>query len=350
MSALIDGSPRPLTHALSTWRATDPPGVLPHLARVLDAQTGATEYEAELDVHMLAVDATSYRSLRERSGGHPEAIATAIAEIVGERGKLQNPWTGSGGVLVGSVRAVGSSYAGSELHVGELVMPLASLIAVPLRLDAVGSVNPENPHVPVSGRAIVTGRMACVRVPDDLPQDVALAAFDVYPAASYVREMAGSGTHVLIFGGGHAGLLATAAARESVGDTGLVTVVDRSSTALGRAVAIDPDATAIEADVTDAVGVATALAERGLPPADLTLLCTTATGAEGAAIVATGARGTIIFFSTATTFAAAALGADAVGSRASLVIPNGLTEDRGEYAFELLRRAPRLREFFEADP
>jgi len=347
MSALIDGSRTPLTHALSTWRAVEPPGVLPHLARVLDAQTGATEYEAEIDVRVLAIDATSYQAIRARSDADPGRIARTIAEIVAERGKLQNPWTGSGGVLMGDVRGVGSSYAGSGLEAGQRVMPLASLIAVPLRLDAVGPVDPASPHVPVRGRAIVTGRMLCVRVPDDLAADAALSAFDVYPAASYVREMAGAGTHVLILGAGHAGLLSIAAAREAVGDSGLITVVDRSPSALGHANVIDPHAATIEADVTDAVGVAAALAERGLRPADLTLLCTTAPAAEGTAIVTTADSGTIIFFSTATSFAAAALGADAVGSQVKLVIPNGLTEDRGEYAFELLRRYPRLREIFE---
>ena len=57
-------------------------------------------------------------------------------------------------------------------------------------------------------------------------------------------------------------------------------------------------------------------------------------------------RGTIVFFSTATRFAAAALRADAVGSQAQLIIPNGLTEDRGEFALELLRAVAPLRVAF----
>jgi L-erythro-3,5-diaminohexanoate dehydrogenase len=348
MGTLTDAARAPLDNALSTWRVLDPPGALPHLARALDADSGASDYEAEIDVQLLAVDATSYQEIRRRCDGDPDRIARTIAEIVDERGKLQNPWTGSGGVVMGRVREVGRSYSASNLHVGEAVMPLASLIAIPLRLDSVGPVNPDSPHVPASGRAIVTGRMLCVRAPEDLPAPVALTAFDVYPAASYVREMASSGMHVLVFGAGHAGLLAIAGAREAVGDDGLVSVIDRSPRALQRAQLVDPEVTAIEADVTDAVGAALELAERGLPSADLSLLCTTAAGAEGTALLTTADRGTIIFFSTATSFAAAALGADAIGSHARLVIPNGLTEDRGEYAFELLRGHPVLRELLGA--
>lgn len=350
MGAVIDAVRPPLAQSLSTWRALEPPGVLPHLAHVLDAETGATDREAEIDVQLLAIDATSYEAIRGRSDGDANRMATMIREIVAEHGKLQNPWTGSGGVLMGCLHHVGHRCHIPELRVGELVMPLASLIAIPLRLHSVGPVNPSSPHVPVLGRAIVTGGMLCVRVPDDLPHQVALTAFDVYPVASYVRELAEPGMHLLVLGAGHAGLLAAAAARDVLGERGLVTLVDRSPAALRRAEAVDPGATLIEADVTDAVAAAGALSERSLPPADLTLLCTTVAGAEGAAMLATADRGTILFFSTATSFAAAALGADAVGSHARLIIPNGLTDDAGEYAFELLRRHPVLRELFAATP
>jgi L-erythro-3,5-diaminohexanoate dehydrogenase len=315
---------------------------------VLDAASAATELEAEIDVDLLAVDATSYHAICDRSAGDPDRIARTISEIVAERGKLQNPWTGSGGVLMGRVKRTGDAYRIGDLRPGEQVMPLASLIAVPLRLSSVGPVDPQSAHVPVTGRAIVTARMFCVRVPADLSTRAALTAFDVYPAASHVREMAGPAMHVLILGTGHAGLLALVAAREAIGADGMVTAVDRSPAALERVRTVDASVATIEADITDAVATATALSERGLPPADLTLLCATVPGGEGTAIVTTADRGAILFFSTATSFPAAALGADAAGSHARLVIPNGLTDDRGEYSFSLLRRHRALREIFDS--
>lgn len=343
---LTDAAQARLEQTLSTWRVIEPPGVLPHLASVLDAGTGASDFEAEIEVQLLSVDATSYQAIRERSDADPRRMADTIVEIVAKRGKLQNPWTGSGGVLMGRVIRVGGSYGG-HIREGDQVMPLASLIAIPLELSSVGPVNPASPHVPAYGRAIVTPRMSCIRVPDDLPTIAALTAFDVFPAASYAREMAAPGMHVLVLGAGHAGLLAIAAARDATGEGGMVTALDVSPAALRRAARVDPDAALIEADVTNPAQAVGALTERGLPPADLTLLCTTVRGAEGTAMLGTADRGTVLFFSTATSFAAAALGADAVGSHAKLVIPNGLTDDRGEVAFDLLRRRPVLRDLFE---
>jgi L-erythro-3,5-diaminohexanoate dehydrogenase len=104
-----------------------------------------------------------------------------------------------------------------------------------------------------------------------------------------------------------------------------------------------PATATVLADATDPVGTLAALGAQGLPRADLTLVCTSVRGCEGTAILATDEAGAVLFFSTATSFPAAALGADSVSSRTRLVIPNGYTEDRGSYALDLLRRDPALR-------
>jgi L-erythro-3,5-diaminohexanoate dehydrogenase len=345
--ARIDGADAE-ARRLGIHRSIAPVGALPHIADVLDPGKPANEHEILLDVETLAVDATSFRAIRDHSDGDPERMAETIAEIVAEHGKLQNPWTGSGGVLLGRVRSAGASAATPGLAAGDAVVPLASLIAIPLALDDVGPVDPAVPQVPVRGRAIVTGAMFCARVPDDLPRAIALTAFDVYPAASHVRDLAAPGARVLVLGAGHGGLLALAAAREAVGPEGTVATVDVSPRALAHARAIDPAVLAVEADVTDPLAVTRALDACGAGRADLTVLCTSVRGAEGTALLASAPRATVVFFSTATRFAAAALGADAVGAQPRLLIPCGLTDDRGEYALTLLRTSPALRAAFAA--
>jgi L-erythro-3,5-diaminohexanoate dehydrogenase len=152
---------------------------------------------------------------------------------------------------------------------------------------------------------------------------------------------------VLVLGAGHAGLIAAAAAHEAVGPGGHVTALDASEAALARMAAAQPGTTTIHGDATDTAAVLRELGRRDLPRADVTLVCTSAPACEGTAILATDEAGVVLFFSTATSFPAAALGADAVSSRTRLVIPNGYTEDRGDYALDLLRRAPALRDAFE---
>lgn len=327
------------------WRSILPAGALPHLADRLDSDADANEYEAEVEVELLNLDAVSHRQLARAHGR--DGVAAAVLEIVARRGKMQNPATGSGGVLLGRLSRVGARRGAGE-DLGKRVVPLASLISTPLRLARAGPVG-EGPQFPVEGRAIVTGRMSYALVPDDLPLAVVLTAIDVYPAASHTRAHARKGDHVVILGGGHAGLCAAVAAREGVGTAGRVTVIDTSKDALDLARRVDPAATVLEADATDASGLALAFVERGLPPGDLTLLCTTAPGCEGSALLLTSPDGTVLFFSTATSFAAAGLGADSLSSCARLEIPNGFTADRGSYLFDLIRRSRELRLALEGD-
>ena len=148
---------------LGVGRALEPPGALPHIARVLDAAAPIVPEEAELAVEALNVDATSYGVIRERCDGDAARMADCIAAIVHEHGKLQNPWTGSGGILAGRVTAVGERHWDPGLRPGDRVVPLASLIAIPLELEAVGPVSPVSPQVPVRGRASCAWRMSVRR-------------------------------------------------------------------------------------------------------------------------------------------------------------------------------------------
>jgi L-erythro-3,5-diaminohexanoate dehydrogenase len=58
--------------------------------------------------------------------------------------------------------------------------------------------------------------------------------------------------------------------------------------------------------------------------------------------------GTVIFFSMATSFTTAALGAEGVGKDATLLIGNGYVPGHADLALGLLRKNPLLRAHFEA--
>ena len=66
-----------------------------------------------------------------------------------------------------------------------------------------------------------------------------------------------------------------------------------------------------------------------------------ATGCEPAAILLTADEGTVLFFSMATSFSAAALTSDGLSSSARMVIGTGYAPDRGAYALELVRARRR---------
>src|SRR4051812_9562431 len=88
-----------------THRSTSPTGVLPQQAEVLDASLPAYDNELLLDVDTLNIDAASFRQLKDAAGGDEKKLADSIVNIVAKRGKMHNPVTGSGGMLIGRLRA-----------------------------------------------------------------------------------------------------------------------------------------------------------------------------------------------------------------------------------------------------
>jgi L-erythro-3,5-diaminohexanoate dehydrogenase len=75
-----------------------------------------------------------------------------------------------------------------------------------------------------------------------------------------------------------------------------------------------------------------------------------AAGCEPAALLLTAEEGTVLFFSMATSFSAAALAADGVGSSVRMQVGSGYAPDHGAYALELVRRSRPLRRALELSP
>ena len=153
---------------LGAGRVAAPPRSLPQPAERLDSSGPVGEREFELAVERLCLDSTSFRNIRERSGGDPVVMGERIATIVAERGKMHNPETDSGGVLLGTVTAVGSRFEDPPA-IGARVVTLASLTLTPLRLDAVTGIDPESAQVAVEGTAYVWQSAPWGLLPDDIP-------------------------------------------------------------------------------------------------------------------------------------------------------------------------------------
>jgi len=335
------GTPVDLGEELGAERVLEPRGALPQPARRLDAAGPVRDHEVELAVERLCLDATSFADLRGRASGDPTGIAREVEAIVAERGKMHNPRTDSGGILLGAVSAVGGA-VGSPPEIGDRVASLASLTLTPLRLDSVEGVDPGSAQVEVRGTAYVTERAGWGPMPADLPEDLVLEIYDVCAAASQVRELCPAEGTVCVLGAGHAGRLVMAAARDSLED-GTVAAVDVAPDAIAAAERAGLCDAAVQADLRDPVAAAGALRAAGVPPADLTVLVVNAEGCEPGALVLTAEGGTVLFFSMATSFQRAALACDGLGADVRMVIGSGFAPDRGAYALELVRESAPLR-------
>lgn len=317
---------------------------MPQQARVLDAHSPLREDEIAIDVDYLNIDSASWLEIKQEQGGSAEKMAQRITEIISTAGKMHNPVTGSGGMLVGTVSEVGEHRA--EPAVGTRVATLVSLTLTPLRLDEIIHLDPDSEKVSIKGRAILFGSGIYAEVPDDMHDSTALGILDVCGAPAWMARLARPGMKVVVIGaGGKSGMLAVAQAFRSVGPEGRVLGLCWPETTLEAAKDAGPEAFPV--DCTDPIAVMEVVAEvlEG-EAADLVFVCANVPGCEGGAILACKEEGRVVFFSMATSFTAAALTAEGLGKSCEMTIGNGFVPGHAGLALDLVRSNERLLERF----
>ncbi|WP_242910384.1 zinc-binding dehydrogenase [Actinomadura terrae] len=327
-------------------RVLDPPGVLPQAARMLDTDPRIRPDEVRVRVERLNLDAASYRQLRTAHGGDPDAIRAEVLRIIGERGKMHNPVTGSGGMLVGVVDEAGPD-SPLGLRKGDRVATLVSLTLTPLAVtDGLARWDGRSEQIPAEGHAILFARSIAAVLPDDLPVPLALSVMDVCGAPALTHRVVAAREKppvVAVLGAaGKSGSLSLAAARRAGASRVIGLVPTEREEALLSATGL-ADAV-VRADARDPVAVAAALGE----PADVTVVCVDVPGCEHGAILATAPGGTVVFFSMATSFPAAALGAEGLAADVTMLIGNGYVPGHAAMALDLLRAEPAVRTLFTA--
>ena len=365
-------SARPLS-PLGLHRVLEPAGVLPQAAWRLDPSPAIGPDEVRVRVDRLNLDAASYRQLRETYAGDPDKIRAAVLEIIATRGKMQNPVTGSGGMLTGTVEEVGA-YSPLGLTAGQRIATLVSLTLTPLHItDGLAAWDAQSEQVPCAGHAILFARSIAAVLPDDLPTPLALAVMDVCGAPALTSRITRKGHIAVIIGAaGKSGSLSAAAARRAGASKVIGVVPNEAEAALLRNPTTTQDggapgaatgvrarpATHLEApqsplvdeiviaDARDPIGLAEKVEAVG-GPADVTVVCVDVPGCEGGAILSTKQGGTVIFFSMATSFSAAALGAEGLAADVTMLVGNGYVPGHADFALGLLRTTPAVRSLFE---
>lgn len=328
-------------------RVLDDAAHLPQSAHRLDTRAALWPDEVRIRVERLNLDAASFRQLERKHGGDGRAVRAEVLEIVATRGKMQNPETGSGGMLIGVVEEVGPEST-LPLTVGDRIATLISLSLTPLVIeDGLARWDGTSEQAPCAGYAILFGRSNAAILPDDLPHELSLAVMDVCGApaltARIVAQYADPAVTV-IGGGGKSGSLSLAAARQA-GARHTIGVVPTEEEAARLRTSGLADEVAL-ADARDPVALRKSVLAAG-GPGNITVVCVDVPGCEGGAILATASGGTVIFFSMATSFSAAALGAEGLAADVTMLVGNGYVPGHAAYAVSLLRENAGIRSLFE---
>lgn len=333
-----------------THRVLEPLGVLPQPAWKIDNTMVIYDNEILIDVSALNIDAASFTQIKQEAGNNEARVREIILGIVEKRGKHHNPVTGSGGMLIGTVREIGPMLAGkTELKVGDKIATLVSLSLTPLKIVEIQQVHLHKDQVDIKGQAILFESGLYAKLPDDIDEKMALAILDVAGAPAQTARLVQAGdTVVVIGGGGKSGTLCVYEAKKRVGPAGCVIGVSPFAKDCQRMQELGWADRTLQVDATDAVALMNAVAEvTDGQLADVVINCVNIPNTEMGSILATKQRGRIYFFSMATSFTAAALGAEGVGKDVEMIVGNGYAKDHARFALSLLRESPKLRRLFE---
>ncbi len=333
-----------------THRVIEPKGVLTQAAWKIDNDM-SKRYSNEIicDVTSLNIDSASFTQIDEACGHDKEKIGEMIMGIVAERGKQQNPVTGSGGMFIGTVSYIGENLKGRDLKVGDRVASLVSLSLTPLRIDRIKEVHPEIDRVDIEGQAVLFETGLYAKLPEDMSEALALAALDVAGAPAQARKLPKEKDSVLILGAnGKSGVLCAWEAMKKVGPDGKVVGVVRNPAQVQGLMDLGVYTDVVVADCTKPVEVLEeALKANGGKEYDISICCVNIESCEMSAILPVRDDGLVYFFSMATSFTKAALGAEGCGKDVTMIVGNGYTKNHAEITLDVLRENPKIRELFD---
>lgn len=333
-----------------THRVLEPIGVLPQPAWKLDNTMEIFDNEILIDVSALNIDSASFTQIKAACENDEVRIAAMVNDVVDQRGKHHNPVTGSGGMLIGTVAQIGPALAGTcPLKVGDKIATLVSLSLTPLRIDAIKKIHLHKDQIEIKGQAILFETGLYARLPDDMDENLALAILDVAGAPAQTARLVQPGhTVVVIGGGGKSGTLCIYEAKKRAGGAGCVIGVSPFENDCQRMQDLGWADHALQVDATDALALMQAVAQvTDGKMADVVINCVNIPNTEMGSILATRQHGKIYFFSMATSFTAAALGAEGVGKDVEMIVGNGYATGHAEFALGLLRESAKLRQLFE---
>jgi L-erythro-3,5-diaminohexanoate dehydrogenase len=300
------------------------------------------------DVISLNIDSASFTQIEEACNKDEEAIKKMILGIVNERGKMQNPVTGSGGMFIGRVAYIGEDLKDRDLKVGDKIASLVSLSLTPLKIESIDAIHMDIDRVDVTAKAVLFESGIYAKLPDDMTETLALAALDVAGAPAQARKLPKAGDSVLILGAnGKSGVLCGYEAMKAVGPTGRVVGLVRNPNQVPALMELGVYHEVVVASATEPVAVLeAALKANGGKEYDVSISCVNIESCEMSAILPVRDEGTVYFFSMATSFTKAALGAEGVGKDVTMIVGNGYTKNHAEITLNVLRESEKLRDLF----
>ena len=160
-------------------RVLEPQHVLPTSAWRLDNSRNIYPDEIRVSIERIHLEGTGFKQICTEANYDEKKIAQRIIDIVIRRGKLHNPVTDTGGLVMGKVEEIGSKYDNKhDIKVGDRIICNVSAASLPVYIEDITSIDKVFNQITATGYVIAHSHIPIVKIPEDLPLNLLMYAFD----------------------------------------------------------------------------------------------------------------------------------------------------------------------------
>ena len=325
-----------------TNRVLEPKFVIPTSAWRLDNSRNIRPDELRMSADLIHLEGTSFKQIGTEASNDPNEIRREIIDTVIRRGKLHNPVTDTGGVLYGTVEAIGDEYENKAgLSIGDKIIVNASLTSFPMHLESIGEIDRVFNQVEAKGYAIIHSDIPVIKVADDVPVKQMLFALDESGTLLKLSTLLEGKSRFLIVGNNLlSNILYGYVIRRQLGENcEIICVLDKRTGIDVRGNGIERLMPRVfdQIQILDILRPVECIRQLGESSFDLSVNCAEIPGAETINILATREKGTVLFANLINNLNIALYITESISKELNVLGAEGYTEDYAGFDLEVIR-------------
>lgn len=331
-------------------RVMEPKGLIPATAWKLDNDRRLRSGEARVKLERIHLEWDNFQQICSSCGFDEDKIRVKIFDLIEKRGKLHNPFTGSGGVLAGTIDEMAEGLQLAEnVTAGDRIYCIASLSSIPIYIEEIREIDFNYGQIQCTGYGILFEASPIYMMEEKLSLDYTLAAIDEAGSlfGAYNIAVEHRNEDIIIIGRTvYATLTYAAAVREAVGDHAVITaVMDRDSRdglsheEIQQVMQPMVDNTYF-VELTEPVQTYEELTEKdpALGKADMVIIAEDIFGSETLAVMLSNPFGDLYFTSVENHYAEAQLAAESMGKIVTMYAFDQYIKDYPQFTTRIVHK------------
>ncbi len=321
---------------------------LPIYAWKLNNDLQIEEDEMLIRVVKIHLENGSFNQIYSEVGGNEEKMKETVMEIVRQRGKMHNPYTGTGGLFGGVVEKIGKKFNNVDnIRMGDEVIVPVSIAMLPLKLQKVKSVNYVYNHLNVDGYTVIYNGCPVVKKTPDISWDILLSAFEESASIKKASGFAEGKSASLVIGSNPIVTMLYGLALRSVMDSdGVLTCVHYGDNVMYAYNDIEQNRNKLLYSVFDEVYFMSSrdpmecideTTQGGERLYDVIVNCADQMGAEAISVIAAKENGDVLFSNLTNNYTTALLVQEAINRDINLYCAVGYVEGYYDYMMSFIR-------------